>query len=443
MKKVSSIIVGGGLAGTTLAVYLHCRGEDFILLESSGRLGGKVETIVTPEALFELGPSSFADQPDDILTLLRLLDLEPEIVLPTPAAANRFILKQGQIVRLPSKPQEILTTKALSFRGRLRFLREFFYVPPSASPDESVYDFFCRHFGREVADYFAAPFVAGITAGDAKKLSIATSFPQMAEAEARSASLIRYLLSFRRTNHMAPRSLQLKKGLTSIFRRAADKIGNEKISLNRPVREIVLEPGFCRVMTDAGEYRAEKLYLTSPAFVSSQHIEKQMPDLAKSLAGINYAPVVVAHLKIPREEKYPFNGFGILIPPAEGSSLLGVLWNSSVFPELFPDQKNHYVTVFAGGACNPTLVGQSDADLSRLIFEEATDLFNLKGEPYLSHLQRHLRAIPQYNIGYGQILRRMAEASAKYPCLKFAGNYVGGTSMPKTVAQAISIVSSP
>lgn len=437
--RIPNLIIGGGLAGTTIAVSLRARGEEFLLLESSHRLGGKVETLLTPEACFEFGPNSFTDQSNqggEIFQLLETLGLTPDLLEAGPVGHNRYILKRGKVVRLPSGIQEIFTTQALSLRGRLRFLRELFYVPKRRSEEESVRDFFVRHFGREVADTFADPFVSGIYAGDAAQLSLQSALPMMAEAEAQSSSLIRYLLTHRKGSKATPRSYQLRQGLESIFHRALENIGRERIHLGETVHEVAPEGKGVRVVTGRGDYDAERLYLTTPAYTAATLLENRFGDLSQLLRQVDYAPVVTVHAKIPAAGDFPYKGFGILLPSIERRRILGALWNSFLFPSLFPDKANHYLTVYVGGTRHRELVDATESDLRQIVCDELQDLLGLDSSPTILHVRRHTRAIPQYLLGYGKILRGIAGALPRTPFLQLAGNYLGGVSMPKTVQQA-------
>ncbi|MBX2877935.1 MAG: FAD-dependent oxidoreductase, partial [Saprospiraceae bacterium] len=51
----SVIIIGGGLAGLTAARHLHAKGIDFLLLEASDRVGGRVKTDVVDGFRFDHG----------------------------------------------------------------------------------------------------------------------------------------------------------------------------------------------------------------------------------------------------------------------------------------------------------------------------------------------------------------------------------------------------
>lgn len=442
MIPIENLVIGGGLAGTTIAVHLWRQGKEFLVLESSPRLGGKIETLLTPEACFEFGPNSFTNQTDDIFDLLEILGIKEDLLEPTSAARYRYILKKGKITRLPSGPPEILLTKALSLWGKIRFLKEIFHVPAKKKEEESIRDFFERHFGREVADSFADPFVSGIYAGDAASLSLPEAMPTLAEAEAKSSSLIRYLISQRKTAKAVPKSYELKRGLGSLFQRAEEKLGRERVHLGEQVQEIIPQGQAFRVLTDRCEYEAKNLYLTTPAYVSASLLKKSLPDASQALSQIDYAPVVTTHLRVPKKENYSFEGFGILLPSMEKRRILGVLWNSTVFPSLFGDKEHHYLTVYAGGARRRDLVGAEDSMIRNIISEEVQDLFSLSSPPSLLHMRRHTKAIPQYTLGYGKILKALQQALSQAPSLKIAGNYIGGISMPKTVTQAVATLSS-
>jgi len=440
LKMIKHLIIGGGIAGVSIAVKLLKRGESFLLLESSDRLGGKIETKRTPEACLEMGPSSFTDQSPEIFDLLDALGLKGDVLEPSPAAKNRFILKEGRIVRLQTAPPELITSGALSPWGRIRFLWEAVHVASSSKEEESVWGFFARHFGREAAEFLADPFVSGVYAGDARRLSFREAFPSMAEAEARSSSLIRHLFRNRRSGRVAPKTYQLKGGLGTLVERASGLLGEERFHRGEAVREIVSERGSLTAVTERDRYLAETIYLTSPAPAAAKILERHFGALSRELLRIEYAPLVSIHLRVSRREKYPFDGFGLLIPSCEQKKILGVLWHSSIFPDLFPDKGHHYLGIYAGGVRHPEVVEDSEERLRDLVLKEVQRFFSLRVTPEFLHLRRHRQAIPQYQLGYGVILQRIREELSRFPSLRLAGNYLEGVSLSKTAAQAMSVV---
>lgn len=57
--KTDIAIVGGGLAGLSLANRLNLAGRDFRLFEARGRLGGRISALQTDQGAVDLGPSWF------------------------------------------------------------------------------------------------------------------------------------------------------------------------------------------------------------------------------------------------------------------------------------------------------------------------------------------------------------------------------------------------
>ncbi|HYO54236.1 NAD(P)-binding protein [Archangium sp.] len=61
---MSVIAIGGGISGMAVAFHLQERGP-VVLLESSPRLSGNIQTHVRDGFLLERGPSSFVDDAED------------------------------------------------------------------------------------------------------------------------------------------------------------------------------------------------------------------------------------------------------------------------------------------------------------------------------------------------------------------------------------------
>src|SRR5262249_56978957 len=81
--------------------------------------------------------------------------------------------------RTPADPFAFLSSRLLSWRGKMSFLMERFRGPRRDGADESIDEFARRRAGPEVADVVADAIVTGIHAGDPKLLSMKATFPQM------------------------------------------------------------------------------------------------------------------------------------------------------------------------------------------------------------------------------------------------------------------------
>src|SRR5439155_15313834 len=96
-------------------------------------------------------------------------------------------------------------------------------------PDESVRDFVRRRLGAEAADRLAEPFVAGIFAGSASRLSAAAAFPRLVAWERAKGSLLLGAFASRRSRGSAPGAprglLSFREGLETLPRALAARLG--------------------------------------------------------------------------------------------------------------------------------------------------------------------------------------------------------------------------
>src|SRR5262249_21669788 len=204
------------LSGLTRADALARAGEEVLLLEESSRPGGVVRTQRSDGYLLELGPNTVRPTAP-LWNLVVGLGLEKEALLADPRAP-RFVDFAGRLQPLPMSPGSLLSTKLLSAKGKLRLLGEPF-VRRGPGGSESVRSFFARRLGSEVAERFVEPFVSGIYAGDAARLSIAECFPRLERWEKEHGSLLLGAIAGRKT---APPTAPVRGLLT--FRRGLETL---------------------------------------------------------------------------------------------------------------------------------------------------------------------------------------------------------------------------
>ena len=97
---VDVAVVGGGLAGLTLARDIHRRGRTPLVLEASSRLGGVIRSEHVDGVLVEGGPDAMLVQKPAALALCRELGLADEIV-PTESPRTAFVLADGRLHAFP------------------------------------------------------------------------------------------------------------------------------------------------------------------------------------------------------------------------------------------------------------------------------------------------------------------------------------------------------
>ena len=95
-------VVGGGIAGLSAAHRLRTElGPDaeIVLLEQTGRLGGKLRTVQLAGTAYDLGAEAFLARRPEVLRLAAELGVDTEVV--HPAAARATVRAGGRTQHLP------------------------------------------------------------------------------------------------------------------------------------------------------------------------------------------------------------------------------------------------------------------------------------------------------------------------------------------------------
>jgi protoporphyrinogen/coproporphyrinogen III oxidase len=451
----SVAVVGAGITGLVAAYALRRRGVNVTLYEASGHAGGSIRTTHADGFLAEHGPSAFVTSaPVD--TLLSQLDLLDDVIPADPEANRRYVMRRGTLLPFPVTPWAMLSTRLLSTRAKLRVLMEPLVKARTDTSDESVASFVRRRLGREVLDYAVDPFISGIFAGDPETLSMAHAFPRVSELEQRYGSLSRGLMAQRREPSApavapavhdgplpasAPRGARLISFIDGMqtLPDALEAALAGTVRLSCPVRLVHRHES--RWVVDAGQDGASRartvdaVVMATPAHIlAAMELPAALRKVSAPVEQVEYPPVSTITLGFHRAEvAHPLDGFGVLIPSAEQRTLLGVLFNSSLFPSRAPDGFV-VLTCFVGGA---RLAGRAreDADLLlERVLLELRQMLGVRGEPVFAKHVYWPRAIPQYTVGY-QAVKDAADATEQQnPGLYLAGNYRNGVSVGDCIA---------
>jgi oxygen-dependent protoporphyrinogen oxidase len=456
-KTISApvIVIGGGISGLASAFRLKQRGIPVLLLEKSERFGGVVQSIHENGFLFERGPQSFTLT----LPLNELIDaagLSGEL-LRAPSRLPRYIYFGGKLVTAPMSPFSLLTTSLLSASTKWKLLTEPLRRTHPPTEDESIAAFVRRKFGASLLDNFAAPFVSGVYAGDPEKLSMRSAFPQVHDWEKNHGSLLRGAISKMRARPKNPGAKKvrgicsLQRGVGSLFDALGAQLGDSArlgVGVDAVIRNNSTHTEHfevrCTVHGEGGATRSESLAASavicaSETAAAGAILAPSSQQFTKSLARIPYAPVAVVSAGYRRESVgRALDGFGFLVPRAEGLRVLGCVWNSTLFPGRAPEG-HVLLTSFAGGALNPEMCTWSEERIASAVHEDLARVLNIKAQPVTRHVHIYQRAIPQYNLGHRLILAELQTACEGTPGLYLAGNYLEGPAMGACVERAFRV----
>jgi protoporphyrinogen/coproporphyrinogen III oxidase len=448
------IVIGAGISGLVCAYRLKMLGCDVALIEKSDRVGGVIHSEAIDGFLIERGPNS-SQGTEELMALIEELGIIDEIAEGNPKAPA-YVFYNRQLHPVPSSPAAFLKSRLLSASGKLRILAEPFVPVRQSDEEESVASFARRRIGSEAAERMIKPFVSGVYAGDAERLSVQAAFPKLVSLETGYGGLIRGTIAKAREARRAKKSagamldkaaparrrlISFRRGMGFLPETLASRLGEdlltgcEEIDLKFEISNSRYNVGFSR--SDNRETITGKhVLIATTASAAASIAEPLSAELGRLLREIEYPPLGVVHLSYDKSTiKNPLNGFGFLAAPSEGLNILGCVWNTSLFEGRAPKGKT-LLTIFIGGARKPEAARMADAEMVAVAHGELQPILGISSEPRVVSITRYERAIPQYNLGHAGRVRRIEELLKEMPGLRLIGNYLHGVSTGDCIKEA-------
>ena len=394
-------VVGGGVTGLATAYYLRQTGAAVTVVEAGDRLGGKIQTLDLGGVPVEAGPDTFLARVPWAVDLCRELGLGDELI--APATGKAFLWTGGRLKPLPERHvlgvptalRPLLESGVLSTAGVARACLDLVLPRMSLGPDPSVAAVVGRRMGRQTLERLVEPLVGGINAGRADALSVAATARPIAEAAARSRSLV---LALRRATPgpAGPVFLGLAGGLGRLVDRLAEEL--DDIRLGTVVDHITA--GDAGYTLRGPEIEADAVVVTVPSFAGAGMLALLSPAAAKLMAEIRHASVVTATLAYPPSAvTRPLEGAGMLVPRVEGRLVTACTWSTSKWPALAAGGMV-LLRASAGRDGDDRAMELPDEEVVRRVHDELAPVLGLPRRPEASLVSRCLRGFPQYDVGH-------------------------------------------
>jgi oxygen-dependent protoporphyrinogen oxidase len=339
-------------------------------------------------------------------------------------ARIRHIYHNGALQRLPESPPAFLKTRLLSTSGKLRTAAEVVVPARRDAADESLQSFGYRRLGREFTDVFLNAMTAGIFASTPDAISVKAAFPLVVALERDYGGLFKGMIRKRR-KEAGPGGILMsfRQGVSTYV----DHLGatlDADLRVGEPVRGLAFESGHYRLRTDKAEYEADQVVLATPAHVAAGLLRELDAEAADRLDAIQYSPIAVVGLGY-HDLAHPLQGFGLLTTAAARLPVLGVLWDSSIFPDRAPAGSKS-LRVMIGGQRNPELALQDEDGLRTTALEGVARTMDVDSEPDVVFVKRWDRGIPNYPVGHIANVERITERLTRFPGLYLNSNAYRG-----------------
>jgi len=423
------------------AFWLRQSGVDVAVLEHSRRIGGVIRSEQLHGYTIDHAANCLMNYLPEVNYLCETVGLSTQQVFRQTKAEKRYMVRQGQVIRVPTRALELITSRYWSPTTKLRMLLEPLVPKSGSTAQESVADFIRRRFGSEIYERGIEPFIAGTLAGDAERVCAKSALPRFSELERQYGSIIKGALIRKfRGNHLAyPRHLfSFTTGMEALPIAIGEHLGSD-LYTDTQVLAIERQGQHWLLTTESGGdtelLEADAVIMATPAVAAANLLHPLSGLLASQLRSIVYAPMAVLTLGFDVEDiDHPLDGIGCLIPALERKQVLGMLWNSSLFVQRAPTDKA-LITCYMGGMLNPGILEYADQELSDQAMQEMKALLGIHRDPEFIRLIRHARGLPQYHLGHQQRLQRIAEQLRLLPGLYLTGNYLNGVSVRDCIAR--------
>ena len=300
--------------------------------------------------------------------------------------------------------------------------------------DESVADFYRRHFGPETVGLIAQPLLGGIHAGDVERLSVGAVAPRLVSA-ARSGSLFTPPASSASASDGPGIFRALRGGMGELVAAIESRLPAGSVRVLTSAKSVSLTDGQWRVVTDDGMLDARAVVVATPAHVAARLLERTDPVMAGLCAEVPYVSTVSIALAWPRASVgHPLAGSGFVVAHQHSQLRISACtWVSSKWEDRAPPGMVLF-RAFLGGATDSSVLDETDDALVAIATRDLSSVLGISGPPQLVTVHRWRNAGAQHNVGHAARLDRMIRQLELLPGLFVAGSGFRSIGVPDCIA---------
>src|SRR5271166_2901366 len=452
MKRIA--IIGGGISGLSAAYTLEEKRQsgtavEYVLFESSPRLGGVLVTDRVDGCLVEAGPDSFLTEKPWAIDLCGKIGLGDQLIGSNDPERKTYILTKGKLEVMPDGLMFMVPTKIMptvfsplfSWRTKIRMAAEWFHPPRKASEDETVAEMVKRHYGPEMVELLADPLLSGVYGGEASGLSVRAVLPRFADMESKHGSLGRAMLKARRKMGASPKVparplfTSFKEGMQQMVDALVARLDVKALKTSALAQSVIRQDNGWTVCAGYQTDHFDAVIVATPTHVAAGVLQSADENLSRELSEIQYSSSVTVTLGYDEKVRRALPpGFGFLVPRSEGYRMLAATFVHNKFPHRAPENRA-LVRCFLGGARDEQILQSSESEILQILRGELQKIVGpvLAAEPLFARVYKWRSAMAQYSVGHLERLQRIESLRQKLSGLALAGNGYNGIGVPDCV----------
>jgi len=419
-------IIGGGISGLTTAFYLkrYSPTYDITVFESESYFGGKLKTVDKYGFAIEISANGIFESNNESMSLIKDAGMEKLLRPCSENADKKYIFDKGTLHLFPENHSAFMQTKLLGFFGKLRAVIENVIPKKKNNSEESFQKLGYRRIGKSATNILFDVISTIKFASNPEKLSANAAFSDFVALEKESGGLLGGLL---KKASISKSIVGFNGGMSTFTNTLVSSFSFTK-RLSTEVSEVKQSGKKWLVQTtDANTTEFDKVIIATPSFVASRILKEQDEELGELLKNIEYSPIAVVALGYTTLP-HSMDGFGIVTTKRSNTQILGIVWDSSIFPSS-TQNNNKLLRVIIGGQRQPLLALKEDQELLNIATGGVSETMGVYEEPLLKHVVRWHKAIPNYAVGHIALIDKIFEKTDKMKGLYLNSSAYKGISL--------------